>query len=48
MGLLHSDKQLTQDYKDFTFNIYRGDGIGATHAFLTPVILAGDFIVNVR
>lgn len=33
MGLIHSDKQLTQDDKEFIFNNYKGDGIGATGAF---------------
>ncbi|WP_368894196.1 hypothetical protein [Kluyvera ascorbata] len=30
MELVHSDKHLTQDDKEFIFNNYRGDGIGAT------------------
>ncbi|UBH91658.1 hypothetical protein [Enterobacter ludwigii] len=35
MDLIHSDKQLTQDDKEFIFNNYKGDGIGATGAFFT-------------
>lgn len=33
MDLIHSDKALTQDNKEFIFNNYKGDGIGATGAF---------------
>ncbi|MHB7713076.1 class I SAM-dependent methyltransferase [Escherichia coli] len=29
MDLIHSDKALTQDDKEFIFNNYKGDGIGA-------------------
>lgn len=36
MDLVYSDKQLTQDDKEFIFNNYKGDGIGATGAFFTP------------
>lgn len=36
MELVHSDRQLTQDEKEFIFNNYRGDGIGATGAFFHP------------
>ena len=46
MELVHSDKQLTQDEKEFIFNNYRGDGIGATGAFFTPEFLAWDFILD--
>ncbi len=46
MELVHSDKQLTQDDKEFIFNNYRGDGIGATGAFFTPEMLAWDFILD--
>jgi len=35
MELVHSDKQLTQDDKEFIFNNYQGDGIGATGVILT-------------
>ena len=34
MELVHSDRQLTEDDKEFIFNNYRGDGIGAT--VMTP------------
>lgn len=34
MELVHSDKKLTQDNKEFIFNNYQGDGIGATGLFL--------------
>lgn len=46
MELVHSDKQLTQDDKEFIFNNYKGDGIGATGAFFTPEYLAWDFILD--
>ncbi|MFP2684107.1 hypothetical protein ACLETU_19045, partial [Enterobacter ludwigii] len=46
MDLIHSDKQLTQDNKEFIFNDYKGDGIGATGAFFTPEMLAWDFILD--
>jgi Predicted RNA methylase len=46
MELIHSDKQLTQDDKEFIFNNYQGDGIGATGAFFTPEMLAWDFILD--
>ncbi|WP_419058953.1 methyltransferase [Kluyvera georgiana] len=46
MELVHSDRQLTQDDKEFIFNNYRGDGIGATGAFFTPEFLAWDFILD--
>lgn len=46
MELIHSDKQLTQDNKQFIFNNYKGDGIGATGAFFTPEMLAWDFILD--
>ncbi|EKD5160981.1 methyltransferase [Enterobacter cloacae] len=44
--LVHSAKQLSQDDKDFIFNNYKGDGIGATGAFFTPEMLAWDFILD--
>ncbi|HBV2908465.1 TPA: methyltransferase [Citrobacter freundii] len=44
MELVHSDRQLTEDDKEFIFNNYRGDGIGATGAFFTPEMLAWDFM----
>lgn len=46
MELVHSDKQLTQEDKEFIFNNYKGDGIGATGAFFTPEYLAWDFILD--
>ena len=46
MDLIHSDKQLTQDNKEFIFNNYKGDGIGATGTFFTPEMLAWDFILD--
>ncbi|WP_447842331.1 methyltransferase [Enterobacter cloacae] len=46
MDLIHTDKQLTQDEKEFIFNNYKGDGIGATGAFFTPEMLAWDFILD--
>lgn len=46
MALVHSDKQLTQDDKEFIFHNYKGDGIGATGAFFTPEMLAWDFILD--
>lgn len=39
MELVHSDRALTEDDKEFIFNNYRGDGIGATGAFFTPEML---------
>ena len=46
MDLIHSDKQLTQNDKEFIFNNYKGDGIGGTGAFFTPEMLAWDFILD--
>ncbi|HII4319470.1 hypothetical protein [Enterobacter cloacae] len=46
MELVYSDKQLSQDDKEFIFNNYKGDGIGATGAFFTPEMLAWDFILD--
>ena len=46
MELVHSDRQLAEDDKEFIFNNYRGDGIGATGAFFTPEMLAWDFILD--
>ncbi|WP_019076456.1 methyltransferase [Citrobacter sp. wls758] len=46
MELVYSDKQLTEDDKEFIFNNYKGDGIGATGAFFTPEMLAWDFILD--
>lgn len=46
MELVHSDRQLTEDDKEFIFNSYRGDGIGATGAFFTPEMLAWDFMLD--
>ncbi len=46
MELVHSDRQPTEDDKEFIFNNYRGDGIGATGAFFTPEMLAWDFMLD--
>ncbi|MDV2872434.1 methyltransferase [Phytobacter diazotrophicus] len=46
MELIHSDKKLTQDDREFIFTNYKGDGIGATGAFFTPEMLAWDFILD--
>ncbi|HFR2211883.1 TPA: hypothetical protein ACHUVP_003062, partial [Shigella sonnei] len=46
MELIHSDKLLTQEDREFIFTNYRGDGIGATGAFFTPEILAWDFVLD--
>lgn len=46
MDLIHSDKQLSQYDKEFIFNNYKGDGIGATGDFFTPAMLAWDFILD--
>ncbi|EKZ2442014.1 methyltransferase [Citrobacter freundii] len=46
MELVHSDRQLTEDDKEYIFNNYRGDGIGATGAFFTPEMLAWDFMLD--
>lgn len=46
MDLIHSDTALTQDDKEFIFNNYKGDGIGATGAFFMPEMLAWDFIID--
>lgn len=46
MELVHSDRQLTEDDKEFIFNNYWGDGIGATGAFFTPEMLAWDFMLD--
>ncbi|WP_240156239.1 hypothetical protein [Pantoea stewartii] len=36
MELVHSDKKLTFEEKEFIFWDYQGDGIGSTAAFFTP------------
>lgn len=46
MELVHSDRQLTEDDKEYIFNNYRGDDIGATGAFFTPEMLAWDFMLD--
>ncbi|EEJ2965137.1 methyltransferase [Salmonella enterica subsp. enterica serovar Cubana] len=46
MDLIHSDRELTFDDKEFIFKNYRGDGIGATGAFFTPDGLACDFVLD--
>ena len=46
MKLVHSDKYLKENDKEFIFNNYRGDGIGATGAFFTPEMLAWDFMLD--
>lgn len=46
MELVHSDRALTEDDKEFIFNNYKDDGIGATGAFFTPEMLAWDFILD--
>ncbi|EPE1366946.1 hypothetical protein ACSGR5_000833 [Escherichia coli] len=44
MELVYSDKQLTEDDKEFIFNNYKGDGIGAMGALFTSEMLAWVFI----
>ncbi|WP_343482973.1 hypothetical protein [Enterobacter cloacae] len=46
MDLTHSDKQFSQDYKEFIFHNYKGDGKAATGAFFTPEMLAWGFILD--
>lgn len=46
MELVHSDRVLTHEDKEFIFNNYKGDGVGATGAFFTPEMLAWDFIID--
>ncbi|WP_039296710.1 methyltransferase, partial [Cedecea neteri] len=47
MDLVHSDKLLTHDGKEFILLNYAGDGIGSTGAFFTPEMLSWDFIIDV-
>lgn len=46
LELVHSDKQLTFDEKEFILQNYQGDGIGGTGAFFTPADLAWDFTID--
>lgn len=46
MDVIHSDKQLTQDNKEFIFNNYKDDGRGAFGAFFTPEMFTWDFIFD--
>jgi len=46
MELVHSDKQLTYDEKEFILQNYAGDAVGATGAFFTPEMLSWDFIID--
>ncbi|VEB98809.1 Uncharacterised protein [Cedecea lapagei] len=47
MDLVHSDKLLTYDDKEYILLNYVGDGIGFTGAFFTPEMLSWDFIVSI-
>lgn len=46
MDLVHSDKVLTFEEKEFILQNYQGDGIGSTEAFFTPEWLAWDFTID--
>jgi hypothetical protein len=46
LDLVHSDKPLTFEEKEFVLQNYCGDGIGATGAFFTPADLAWDFTID--
>ncbi|WP_313683897.1 hypothetical protein [Pantoea sp.] len=46
MDLVHSDKVLTFEEKEFILQNYQGDGIGGTGAFFTPEGLAWDFTID--
>ena len=46
LELVHSDKQLTFEEKEFILQNYQGDGIGSTGAFFTPEALAWDFTID--
>lgn len=46
LDLVHSDKVLTFEEKEFILQNYQGDGIGSTGAFFTPEGLAWDFTID--
>lgn len=46
MELVHSDKPLTFEEKEFILWNYQGDGIGSTGAFFTPEGLSWDFTID--
>ncbi|KEA51849.1 methyltransferase [Mangrovibacter sp. MFB070] len=46
MDLVHSDRQLTFEEKEFILNNYAGDAVGATGAFFTPEWLGWDFTID--
>ncbi|MEN4636200.1 methyltransferase [Pantoea agglomerans] len=46
LDLVHSDKILTFDEKEFILQNYQGDGVGGTGAFFTPADLAWDFTID--
>jgi hypothetical protein len=46
MELVHSDKPLSFEEKEFILWNYQGDGIGSTGAFFTPEWLAWDFTID--
>jgi len=46
MDLVHSDKPLSFEEKEFILWNYQGDGIGSTGAFFTPEMFAWDFTID--
>jgi len=46
LELVHSDKELTFDEKEFILQNYQGDGVGSTGAFFTPADLAWDLTID--
>lgn len=46
IDLVHSDRALTYDEKEFILLNYAGDAVGSTGAFFTPEMLSWDFIID--
>lgn len=46
MELVHSDRVLKYEEKEFILQNYAGDAVGSTGAYFTPELLSNDFIVD--
>lgn len=46
MELVHSDRELKHEKKEFSLQNYAGDVVGSTGAFFTPELLSWDFIID--
>jgi len=46
MELVHSDRVLKHEEKEFILQNYAGDAVGSTGAFFTPEMLSWDFIID--